>query len=37
MNEPELIMRVHYDARLAASTEWRLPLCASAVCMKLEL
>ncbi|MDQ1559219.1 MAG: amino-acid N-acetyltransferase [Pyrinomonadaceae bacterium] len=29
--------RADYDARLAASPEWRLLRCASAVCMKLEL
>ena len=29
--------RAVYDGQLAASPEWRLPRCASAVCMKLNL
>jgi len=31
------IDRAGYDARLAASTEWQLPRCATAVLMKLTL
>ena len=29
--------RADFDAQLAASREWRLPRCAHAVCMKLDL
>lgn len=33
----EPVERQQYDAALAASPEWRLPRCSSAVCMSLRL
>ena len=32
-----VVPRADYDQQLAASPEWRLPCCSSAVCMKLNL